>query len=349
MDERDLRGLLDQVKAGADVASRLRAAYGGGGAGGADGEPASRPVGRGDGAIAADLQADQARRRRASEGAVVAGPDLAEPALRRRHQGPGRLAPVLRAAGAAGTPTATCGRSWRRSIPGREDGTLAADGKSVTWKLKKGVKWHDGQPFTADDVVFTWQYFARSGDGRASPAAPTATSRSRRSISIHVIVKFQQPTPFWADAFVAAAGMHHPQAPVRRLYRRQVARGADQPQAGRHRPYMFKDFKPGDLVAGVINPNYHVENRPALRRHRDEGRRRCGLGGARRAADRASSTSPGTCRSRTRSSSSLEKGGKGRIIYQPRAAASSTSSSTTPIRGPRSTASARVSRPSIRS
>ena len=44
------------------------------------------------------------------------------------------------------------------SIPGREDGTLAADGKSVTWKLKKGVTWHDGKPFTADDVVFTWEY-----------------------------------------------------------------------------------------------------------------------------------------------------------------------------------------------
>src|SRR3954468_19973913 len=38
------------------------------------------------------------------------------------------------------------------AIPGREDGTLAADGKSVTWKLKKGVTWHDGQPFTAADV-----------------------------------------------------------------------------------------------------------------------------------------------------------------------------------------------------
>src|SRR5271156_6821534 len=38
------------------------------------------------------------------------------------------------------------------AIPGREDGTLAADGKSVTWKLKKGVTWHDGKPLTADDV-----------------------------------------------------------------------------------------------------------------------------------------------------------------------------------------------------
>ena len=44
------------------------------------------------------------------------------------------------------------------SIPGLEDGTLAKDGKSVTWKLKKNVTWHDGKPFTADDVVFNWQY-----------------------------------------------------------------------------------------------------------------------------------------------------------------------------------------------
>lgn len=42
-------------------------------------------------------------------------------------------------------------------IPSRESGTLAADGKSVTWKLKPGVKWHDGKPLTADDLVFNWQ------------------------------------------------------------------------------------------------------------------------------------------------------------------------------------------------
>ncbi|MBN9262605.1 MAG: peptide ABC transporter substrate-binding protein, partial [Hyphomicrobium sp.] len=43
-------------------------------------------------------------------------------------------------------------------IPSRENGGLAADGKSVTWKLKQGVKWHDGKPFTADDVVFNWEF-----------------------------------------------------------------------------------------------------------------------------------------------------------------------------------------------
>ena len=51
-------------------------------------------------------------------------------------------------------------------------------------------------------------------------------------------------------------------------------------------PYRFVDFKPGDMVPGELNPNYHMPNRPALRHDRDEGRRRRGLGGARRAADR---------------------------------------------------------------
>src|SRR5882757_5993836 len=45
-------------------------------------------------------------------------------------------------------------------IPDLENGGLSKDGKSVTWKLKPGVTWHDGKPFTADDIVFNWQYAA---------------------------------------------------------------------------------------------------------------------------------------------------------------------------------------------
>src|SRR5215211_387792 len=92
------------------------------------------------------------------------------------------------------------------SIPGREDGTLAADGKSVTWKLKKGVRWHDGQPFTADDVVFNWEY-ARD------PAAAATTSATYKDVKVekvddHTIkVLFDAPTPFWALAFVGTQGM----------------------------------------------------------------------------------------------------------------------------------------------
>ena len=43
-------------------------------------------------------------------------------------------------------------------IPSCANGGLSKDGKSVTWKLKRGVTWHDGKPFTADDCVFNWEY-----------------------------------------------------------------------------------------------------------------------------------------------------------------------------------------------
>src|ERR671925_411591 len=45
-------------------------------------------------------------------------------------------------------------------IPSLQNGAVAKDGKSVTWKLKKNVVWHDGKPFTADDIVFNWEYAA---------------------------------------------------------------------------------------------------------------------------------------------------------------------------------------------
>ncbi|MBC5811491.1 MAG: hypothetical protein GIW95_11670, partial [Candidatus Eremiobacteraeota bacterium] len=40
-------------------------------------------------------------------------------------------------------------------VPTQQNGGISADGKTITYHLRKGVKWSDGQPFDADDVVFT--------------------------------------------------------------------------------------------------------------------------------------------------------------------------------------------------
>ena len=147
------------------------------------------------------------------------------------------------------------------SVPNREDGTLAADGKSVTWKLKQGVTWHDGKPFTADDVVFNWQY-ARD------PATSAVTSGSYTENTVEkidrhtVVVKFKDPTPFWADAFVGTFGMIIPKhlfANYTGAKSREAPTNLKPVGTG---PYMFKEFKPGDFVSGVLNPNYHQPNRP---------------------------------------------------------------------------------------
>src|SRR5262245_13196751 len=61
-------------------------------------------------------------------------------------------------------------------IPSVANGGVSRDGTSVTWRLKKGVAWHDGKPFSADDVVFTWEFVA-------DPATAAVTLGSYREIA----------------------------------------------------------------------------------------------------------------------------------------------------------------------
>jgi peptide/nickel transport system substrate-binding protein len=147
------------------------------------------------------------------------------------------------------------------SIPGLEDGTLAKDGKSVTWKLKKGVTWHDGKPFNADDVVFNWEY-ARDPAVAATTAAIYKDAKVEKVDDYTVKVMFDVPTPFWALAFVGAQGLIIP----KHLFADYTgAKSRDAPTNLKPvgtGPYKFKDFKPGDMVMGEINPNYHMPNRP---------------------------------------------------------------------------------------
>ena len=60
------------------------------------------------------------------------------------------------------------------AIPNKADGSISADSRIVTWKLKRGVTWHDGQPFTADDVIFNWQYATDPRHGRGHGPASSA-------------------------------------------------------------------------------------------------------------------------------------------------------------------------------
>jgi peptide/nickel transport system substrate-binding protein len=48
-------------------------------------------------------------------------------------------------------------------LPTLENGGLSQDGLAVTWQLRPGVRWSDGEPFTGRDVIFTWQAFRESG------------------------------------------------------------------------------------------------------------------------------------------------------------------------------------------
>jgi peptide/nickel transport system substrate-binding protein len=146
-------------------------------------------------------------------------------------------------------------------IPDVENEGLARDGTSVTWKLKPNVRWHDGKPFTADDLVFNWEY-------AADPATAAVTIGTYKDIKVEKVdqltvrVLFQKPTPFWADAFVGSRGMIIPKH-LFEAYNGDKSREApaNLKPVGTG-PYKFVSFNPGDLATGELNPDYHEPNRP---------------------------------------------------------------------------------------
>ncbi|WP_457108007.1 peptide ABC transporter substrate-binding protein [Methylobacterium sp. P5_C11] len=156
----------------------------------------------------------------------------------------GNLAPVLAA-----------------TIPSKENGALAADGRSVVWTLKPGVTWHDGKPLTAEDLVFTWEY-ARDPATAAVTAGSYKDCKVEKIDDLSVRVLFDKPTPYWCDAFVGIVGMVLPKhlfGPYSGAKSRDAPQNLAPVGTG---PYRFVEFRPGDIVRGERNPNYHLPNRP---------------------------------------------------------------------------------------
>ena len=146
-------------------------------------------------------------------------------------------------------------------IPSLANGGLAADGRSVTWKLKKGVVWHDGQPFTADDCVFTVDYVKDAAT--AATTAGTYEDVTIRKIDASTIrLTFPRPTPNWYEALVSAYGAILPKhvfGPYAGARAREAPANLKPVGTG---PYKFVDFKPGDSVRGELFAGYHLPNRP---------------------------------------------------------------------------------------
>jgi peptide/nickel transport system substrate-binding protein len=151
-------------------------------------------------------------------------------------------------------------------IPTSKNGGIAKDGKSVTWKLKQGIKWSDGEPFTAADVVFTYQYVSNPKVG-ATSSGPYQIVRNIEAIDNNTVkVNFKDVNPDWSAAFVGTEGMILP----RHLYEKFNGENARQAPANTKPvgtgPYKVVEFKSGDIVVYEPNPNYREVDRLAFKR-----------------------------------------------------------------------------------
>lgn len=96
-------------------------------------------------------------------------------------------------------------------IPSLQNGDVAADGKSVIWKLKRDVKWSDGAPFTAADVRFTFDYVTNPKVGATTGATYSAIESVDVIDDYTVKVNFKDVNPAWSLPFVGIPGMIIPQ------------------------------------------------------------------------------------------------------------------------------------------
>src|SRR5438445_1576288 len=155
-------------------------------------------------------------------------------------------------------PDGTIVPNLTAEIPTIENGGVARDGLSIIVKVKKGVQWHDGKPFTADDVVFTWEYIMDPATAATTSGAYRDIARIDKLDSHTVKIGYKNPNPFWPKAFSSIIP-RHVFAPFKGARSREAPSNLKPVGTG---PYRVVDFKPGDLVRAEINSKYHVANRP---------------------------------------------------------------------------------------
>ena len=127
----------------------------------------------------------------------------------------------------------------------------------LTFKLRQGVKWHDGKPFTAKDVQCTWQRLLGEDYFRKNPRRLWYANLRDVTVDSEHQATFHLSKPQPALIALLASGMApvypcHLDAKDMRL--KPVGTG----------PFKFVEFKSNDSIKLVRNPDYWKPGRPYL-------------------------------------------------------------------------------------
>lgn len=139
--------------------------------------------------------------------------------------------------------------------------TISPDGLTYTFDLQEGVRWHDGQPFTADDVLFSFQTFYPELDKRlgdifasyvASIEAPTPSQ-----------VVFHLKKPFAPLLSLLGSGLR-PVAPKHLYAGTDFRNNPYNLKPVGTGPFVFKEWKRGAYIKLAKNPDYWKKGLPYL-------------------------------------------------------------------------------------
>lgn len=151
------------------------------------------------------------------------------------------------------------------TVPTVANGGVAADLKSITWKLKSGLKWSDGTAFTSADVKFSWEYCTAEGGGCAQSEKYNDVVSVDTPDDLTAVVTFGVAKPFPYGPFVGA------QAPIIQAAQFAECMGAKAPECTEENfapigtgPFTVTEFRPNDVISLAANPNYRDASKPAF-------------------------------------------------------------------------------------
>ena len=138
---------------------------------------------------------------------------------------------------------------------------VSPDQKTYTFRLHENIKWHDGKPFTADDVVFSLDKFLRETHPRWRPIANTQVEKIEKVDDLTVRITTKQP-------FGPLLLMFEPGTTA--MVPKHIYDGTDYRTNPMNNtpvgtgPMKFKEWKRGSYVHLVRNDEYYLKDRPYL-------------------------------------------------------------------------------------
>ena len=136
--------------------------------------------------------------------------------------------------------------------------TVSDDGRSVTFKLRDGVKWHDGTPFTSADVKYTFEEILKKHHPRGR-----ATFANLESVEtpdkLTAVFKLSKPSAYMMAALSAS------ESPVLPKHLYEKGDPTTSPQLAAPvgtGPFKFAEWQRGKFIRLVKNPDYWVKGQP---------------------------------------------------------------------------------------
>ncbi len=149
-------------------------------------------------------------------------------------------------------------------VPTQANGGISKDGDTITWRLRHGVRWSDGAPFTADDVVFSTKVVLNPANNEVGRDGWNLITKIDEPDKYTVVYHLKHPYASYLPTFFGSAGANPTILPKHLLASypniNHVAYNAKPVGIG---PFRVVDWKRGDSVDLEANP-YYFRGAPKL-------------------------------------------------------------------------------------